>query len=324
MKIFITGCCGFIGFNFANFLAKTNKKTHVVGIDNFSDYYSVSYKKKRLKKLIQNRNFTFYKIDINQNKKLIKLFNKYHFNYVFHFAAQAGVRYSLINPRSYVENNIFGFFNILNLSLKFNVKRLFYASSSSAYGELKKFPLKENYSLKPKNIYGLSKKINEEMVSVLLQKHKTKCIGLRFFTVYGEWGRPDMFMMKYLNATFNKSKVFYLNNYGNHVRDFTYIKDACKILKELLYIKLKHKHLILNICSNRPIKLTDIIKKIDNLTSIKPKIVKRSLQKADILKTHGDNRLVKKITHIKKYTDISEGIKQTVKWFIKNKNKIIF
>ena len=262
MKIFITGCCGFIGFNFANFLAKTNKKTHVVGIDNFSDYYSVSYKKKRLKKLIQNRNFTFYKIDINQNKKLIKLFNKYHFNYVFHFAAQAGVRYSLINPRSYVENNIFGFFNILNLSLKFNVKRLFYASSSSAYGELKKFPLKENYSLKPKNIYGLCKKINEEMVSVLLQKHKTKCIGLRFFTVYGEWGRPDMFMMKYLNATFNKSKVFYLNNYGNHVRDFTYIKDACKILKELLYIKLKHKHLILNICSNRPIKLTDIIKKL--------------------------------------------------------------
>ena len=98
MKIFITGCCGFIGFNFANFLAKTNKKIRVVGIDNFSDYYSVSYKKKRLKELVQNRNFKFYKIDINQNKKLIKLYKKYHFNYVFHFAAQAGVRYSLINP----------------------------------------------------------------------------------------------------------------------------------------------------------------------------------------------------------------------------------
>ena len=324
MKIFITGCCGFIGFNFANFLAKTNKKTHVVGIDNFSDYYSVSYKKKRLKKLIQNRNFTFYKIDINQNKKLIKLFNKYHFNYVFHFAAQAGVRYSLINPRSYVENNIFGFFNILNLSLKFNVKRLFYASSSSAYGELKKFPLKENYSLKPKNIYGLSKKINEEMVNVLLQKHKTKCIGLRFFTVYGEWGRPDMFMIKYLNATYNKSKVFYLNNYGNHFRDFTYINDVCKILKRLLYSKLKTKHLIINICSNKPLKLTNIIKKINELTLKKPKIIKRSLQKADIIKTHGDNNLVKKISGIKKFTDISVGLKNTVEWFVKNKGQINF
>ena len=130
MIILVTGCCGFIGFNFTNFIAKTNKKFRVVGIDNFSDYYSVSYKKKRLKELVKNRNFKFYKIDINQNKKLIKLYKKYHFNYVFHFAAQAGVRYSLINPRSYVENNISGFFNVLSLSIKFKVKRLFYWRNS--------------------------------------------------------------------------------------------------------------------------------------------------------------------------------------------------
>ena len=256
MKILITGCCGFIGFNFANFLTNTNKKIRVVGIDNFSDYYSVNYKKKRLKELVQNRNFTFYTVDINQNKKLIKLYKKYHFNYVFHFAAQAGVRYSLINPGTYIKNNISGFFNVLNLTIQFKVKRLFYASSSSAYGELNKFPLKENYDLRPKNIYGLSKKMNEEMVSVLLQKNKTQCIGLRFFTVYGEWGRPDMFIMKYLNATYNKSRVFYLNNYGNHFRDFTYINDVCNILKKLIYSKLKYKHLIINICSNKPLKLT--------------------------------------------------------------------
>ena len=162
------------------------------------------------------------------------------------------------------------------------------------------------------------------MVNILLQKNKIKCIGLRFFTVYGEWGRPDMFMIKYLNATYNKSKVFYLNNYGNHFRDFTYINDVCKILKKLIYSRLKYKHLIINICSNKSLKLTKITKKIDDLTLHKPKIKKRSLQKADILKTHGDNSLVKKITGIKEYTDISEGIKQTVKWFIKNKNKIIF
>ena len=324
MIILITGCCGFIGFNFANFLAKTNKKICVIGIDNFSDYYSVSYKKKRLKELVKNRNFKFYKVDINQNKKLVNLYKKYHFNYVFHFAAQAGVRYSLINPKSYVENNIYGFFNVLNLSIKFKVERLFYASSSSVYGEINKFPLKENYNLKPKNIYGLSKKINEEMVNALLQKNKTKFIGLRFFTVYGEWGRPDMFMMKYLNATYNKSKVFYLNNYGNHFRDFTYINDVCKILKKLIYSKLKYKHLIINICSNKPLKLTMIIKKIDNLTLKGPKIKKRSLQKADILKTHGDNSLVKKITGVKKFTDISVGLKNTVEWFIRNKTTIKF
>ena len=324
MKIFITGCCGFIGFNFAIFLAKSNKKIRVVGVDNLNDYYSADLKRKRLKKLNKNKNFIFYKIDINQYEKLKKLYKKYLFNYVFHFAAQAGVRYSLINPKTYIENNIYGFFNVLNLSLEFNIKRLFYSSSSSAYGELNKFPLKENYSLKPKNIYGLSKKINEEMVNVLLQKNKTKCIGLRFFTVYGEWGRPDMLMMKYLNATYNKSKVFYLNNYGNHFRDFTYITDVCNILKKLIYSKLKYKHLIINICSNKPLKLTKIIKEIDNLTLNKPTIKKRSLQKADILKTHGDNSLVKNITGIKKFTNISIGLKNTVEWYIKNKDTINF
>ena len=133
-----------------------------------------------------------------------------------------------------------------------------------------------------------------------------------------------MFMIKYLNATFNKSKVFHLNNYGNHFRDFTYIKDVCIILNKLIYSKIKNKHLIINICSNNPLKLTDIIKKINNLTSNKAKITKRSLQKADIIKTHGDNSLVKKITGIIKFTDISIGLKNTVKWFIVNKGKIKF
>ena len=165
--------------------------------------------------------------------------------------------------------------------------------------------------------------INEKIAELYQKNYKINFIGLRFFTIYGEWGRPDMFISKLFKSHMTKD-IFYLNNYGNHVRDFTYIKDACKILKELLYIKLKHKHLILNICSNKPIKLTNIIKKIDDLTLNKPRIKKRSLQKADILKTHGDNSLVKKITGIKEYTDISEGIEQTVKWFIKNKNRIIF
>jgi len=323
MKILITGSCGFIGFNFANFLLQ-DKKNQIIGIDNLNNYYSVKLKKDRLRILKKKKNFFFYNFDIKNLSSIDKIFKKKKIDVVFNFAAQAGVRYSLKNPRSYIENNISGFYNIVELSIKYKIKKLFYASSSSVYGDDKRYPLSEKNQIKPKNIYGLSKKINEEIVDVLPKNNITKFVGLRFFTVYGEWGRPDMFMIKYLNATFNKSKVFYLNNYGNHVRDFTYIKDVCKILKELLYIKLKHKHLILNICSNKPIKLTNIIKKIDDLTLNKPRIKKRSLQKADILKTHGDNSLVKKITGIKEYTDISEGIEQTVKWFIKNKNKIIF
>ena len=324
MKILITGCCGFIGFNFTNFLARSNKKIKIIGIDNINNYYSIDLKKKRLKELFKNRNFKFYKIDITELEKLKKLYKKHFFNYVFNFAAQAGVRYSLINPKSYIKNNILGFFNIINLSLEYKVKKLFYASSSSVYGEINKFPLKENYILRPKNVYGLSKKINEEMVDVLQLNNKTQFVGLRFFTIYGEWGRPDMFMIKYLNAIYDKSKVFYLNNYGNHHRDFTYIKDVCKILKKLIYLNLKKKHLIINICSNKPLKLTNIIKKINDLTLNKPKIIKRSLQKADIIKTHGDNNLVKKISGIKKFTDISIGLRNTVEWFVKNKDKINF
>ena len=125
MKIFITGCCGFIGFNFANFLAKSNKKIRIIGIDNLNDYYSVNLKRKRLKELNKNKNFIFYKIDINQYEKLKELYKKYLFNYVFHFAAQAGVRYSLINPKAYIESNISGFFNVINLSLSLTLKDCF-------------------------------------------------------------------------------------------------------------------------------------------------------------------------------------------------------
>ena len=137
---------------------------------------------------------------------MINIFKKNKFDYVFNFAAQANVRYSFINPRTYIESNINGFFNILNLSINHKIKKLFYASSSSIYGDSKKFPTKENSSLNPKNIYGLSKKVNEDMADILSSNSTTKCIGLRFFTIYGEWGRPDMFLFKYLESTLYKKK----------------------------------------------------------------------------------------------------------------------
>ena len=321
MKILITGCCGFIGFNFSNYLCKKNKKFKIIGIDNLNNYYSVKFKKNRLKELKKNKNFSFHKVDLINYKNLKNLFIKNKFDCVLNLAAQPGVRYSLINPNSYVKNNISGFYNLFDLSSNYNVKKFLYASSSSVYGDAKKFPLKEKNILNPKNIYGYSKKINEELVGLQSNKSKMKTIGLRFFTIYGEWGRPDMMMLKYLAAQLN-SKKFYLNNFGKHVRDFTYIKDVNEILFKLIKKNIKNKNIIFNICSNNPIKITKVLNLIDKFTDKKAKIIKREFQSADVYKTHGDNSLIKKTVKFKKFTKIEKGIINTVNWF-KNNKKII-
>ena len=318
MKILITGAAGLIGFNLVNFLL--NKSNHkITGIDNLNDYYSVILKKKRLSVLKKSKKFNFLKIDINKKKNVESLFRTHKFDIVFNLAAQAGVRYSIDNPAAFVDNNISGFYNILDASIKFKVKKLLYASSSSVYGDSTNFPLKEDQKVAPKNIYGLSKKINEEISQVMSLYNDIQLIGLRFFTVYGEWGRPDMFMMKYLKSSFYKNNKFYLNNFGKHVRDWTYVDDICQILNLLIKVKPKKKHVVYNICSNKPVKLMSIISKIDVLTKKKAKITKRILQKGDIYKTHGSNSLIKKITKFKNFTNIDTGLKNTVNWYIKNK-----
>ena len=245
-------------------------------------------------------------------------------DYVFNFAAQAGVRYSIRHPRKYIDTNIKGFFNIIECVKKFKVKRLFYASSSSVYGENNNFPLHEKEKIMPKNIYALSKKINEEISFIYENFYNVKSIGLRFFTVYGEWGRPDMMVIKYVNSYFRK-KHFELFNYGNHHRDFTYIGDVVKIL-EILLIKQKklRAHEILNICSNKPLNLKKVISFMKQ-KGISPNIKKKILQKADILKTHGNNKRVLKITKFKKFSNWKPCIESTIKWcseFYKNKRKI--
>ena len=313
MKILITGSAGFIGFNFSRFLL-TNTNFKITGIDNFNDYYDVNLKKKRNKILLKFNNYKFKKIDICNNKNLNKIFKKEKFDFVFHFAAQAGVRYSIKNPRKYINSNYLGFFNILENSNFYKIKRLFYASSSSIYGENSKFPLKEKYQTNPKNIYGLSKKSNEELCEFYNRYYGLKSVGLRFFTVYGEWGRPDMMMIKYISAFFSNKK-FILNNFGNHVRDFTYVDDVVKILLLLLKNNKKIKNFeVLNVCSNNPVKLSKIIR-IMKINKITPKIKKTSLQMADIIKTHGDNKKILKITKFKKFSPIEVSIKKTIMWY---------
>ena len=226
-NILVTGAAGFIGYSLCKKLLE-NKNYLITGLDNLNSYYSVKLKKERLKNLKNMKNFQFFKLDLLEKEKLNNLFKKKKFELVYNFAAQAGVRYSYENPESYCNSNIIGFNNILKLVKKFKIKQFFFASSSSIYGDIGPFPKKENSKLNTLNIYSLSKLANEITAKSFSSKMKTQITGLRFFSIYGEWGRPDMLILKYLLAA-KKKNSFELLNYGNHYRDFTYIDDAVKI-----------------------------------------------------------------------------------------------
>ena len=317
MKILITGSAGFIGYNFSKYLLD-NANYKIIGIDNINNYYSTKIKKKRLKELKKYKKFKFYKIDIKNKEKLKKGFSS-KINAVFHFAAQAGVRYSLINPRSYIESNTLGFFNMIEMVKEKKINKFFYASSSSVYGDSNKFPLKETHNINPKNIYGLTKKNNEEIAEIFLKNSSIKCIGLRFFTVFGEWGRPDMFMMKLFKA-FKEKKFFYLNNFGNHSRDFTYIEDVVKILILLINKNIKG-HQVFNICSNKPQNILNIVKEFNKKNKTKIKLIK--MHKADVLDTHGDNKKIKKVLKIKKFSSFNNNFYKVLKWYKDNNINLI-
>jgi len=319
MKFLITGVAGFIGFSLSKELLK--KKNTVYGIDNLDNYYSTTLKKKRIEILKKNKNFNFLKIDITNKNLLKKNIKSKKFDFVFHFAAQPGVRYSFVNPQKYLNVNINGFINLLNIIKNKKVKKFFYASSSSVYGDTNKFPVDENQKLTPKNPYGISKVINEELASIYSLNSNTQFIGLRFFTIYGELGRPDMFIIKFIKKAF-LNKKFELNNSGEHYRDFTYIKDVIKILNKLLNGNFKFKNDVFNICTSRPIYIKALCNKLKRELSFK-KVVSIKLNKADVLKTHGNNKKLLKLIGPIKFTKIDYGIKKILDWSKNNKNLII-
>ena len=316
MRILITGVAGFIGYSLANEMLK-NKKNIVFGIDNFSKYSGRDIKKLRVNILKKFINFRFQRIDINYVSKIENFFKKNYFDIVIHLAAEVGVRYSIMRPDKYIKTNINGFFNIVEC-LKYNEpKKFLFASSSSVYGDCKSFPLKETQNLYPKNVYALSKKNNEEIANIYSKKYKTKFIGLRFFTVFGELGRPDMFFFKLLLAAF-KNKKLSVNNFGNHYRDFTYIKDVINILKKLLSVKLTKKYQVLNICSSRPIYLKKFIR-ISERFSKKIDILNVPAHPADVYKTHGSNKKLLGLIKNIKFTRLENAIKKSVISYKKNK-----
>ena len=304
-NVLVTGSAGFIGFHYSKFLL--DKNFNVIGIDNINNYYDKKIKYDRLKILKKFNNFKFFKIDISNHKKLNKLVRKYKIQIIVHLAAQAGVRFSISNPKSYISNNINGFLNILEVSKKNKIKHLVYASSSSIYGMNKKIPFSEKHSAShPISIYAASKRSNELMAHVYSSLFNLPTTGLRFFTVYGPWGRPDMSLFKFIHLNSQNKKID-LYNYGNHTRDFTYIDDVVNIVFKLMNNipkKLASKKLseyeskvpwrIYNVSSSRPQKLKLFINEIESQLGKKFRYNKLPLQKGDVEKTSGSMSLTVK------------------------------
>ena len=315
MKILITGAAGFIGYHLANKLASVSDN-EVVGIDNINSYYDTNLKKERLK-LLKFKNIDCFKVDIFNKKKLENIFKDFRPDHVYHLAAQAGVRFSIENPYQYIESNLVGFFNILECCKLYNSKKLFFASSSSIYGRNLNDKFKENdFSDYPLNLYAASKKSNELMAYSYSNLFKLKCIGLRFFTVYGPFGRPDMMYFKFTKNII-ENKHIELFNSGNHTRDFTYIDDVIKCIVKIINKPPKSKipYEIYNISGNSPKKLSHFIKIIEK--NIKFNLIKNylPLQTGDVKTTNGDNKKLKRKIKTGKFTSIEIGISKFTKWY---------
>ena len=314
-KILINGCAGFIGFHLSNKLIN-EKKYEVFGLDNLNNYYDINLKKKRLSILIKSNKFKFYKLDLKYLKKLQNIFKKNNFDYVINLAAQAGVRYSITNPDTYFNSNILGFYNILNLCKDYKIKHLIFASTSSVYGDAKKFPLSEQDNTdKPKSFYSASKKINEVMAYSFSSMHNLKTTGLRFFTVYGTFGRPDMALFKFSNAIRNNRK-FELFNDGDHFRDFTHVNDVTNSILKLIKTKNRDEvpFKILNICRASTVNLKYVVKLIEKFYNKNAQYKSLPMQKGDVRKTLGSNTKLFKITKMKPSVKFEDGLKEFLNW----------
>ena len=319
-KILITGSAGFIGMHTS--LKFLEAGYYVLGIDNLNSYYDKNLKLKRLQLLKHYKKFKFIKLDISKIDKLKKAFKHFKPHYVINLAAQAGVRYSKTNPLEYTKSNLVGFSNILECSKIFKIKHLIVASSSSVYGDSKKFPLNEDEKLNtPLSFYAATKLSNELMAHSFSNIHKLPITVLRFFTVYGPWGRPDMSLFLFTDSIKNNKKIKLFNK-GNMVRDFTYIDDAVSpILKLIKKIPKKKKNLsssipfrILNIGRNNPVKLKNYIKEIEKNLKKTAKKIKLPMQDGEMKYTHADLSKINQLIAFKPKTKISDGIKKFINW----------
>ena len=317
MKYLVTGAAGFIGFHVCKKLISSGHI--IIGLDNINSYYDIDLKKKRLKKL-KHKNFKFYKIDLINKKKISNLLKKENITHVIHLAAQAGVRKSLNQPLLYIENNILAFTNIIDEAYKNKIKHFIYASSSSVYGLNKKKPSQETDNCNsPASFYGATKITNELIAHNYSHNFGLYTTGLRFFTVYGPWGRPDMALFQFTDSIYNNKKIS-IYNHGNMKRDFTYIDDVVDALfritkKNINNIKENVNYNVYNIGSGKPILLKNFIKILEATIGIKAKKSFIDMQPGDVVNTFASISKIQKKIIFKPKTSIEKGIKEFVNWY---------
>lgn len=334
MKILITGTAGFIGFHLSRAILENDDSIEILGLDNINDYYDINLKFARLKecgfsndieynKIYQSnkyKNYRFIKLNLQDKDNIHSIFKNEKFDIVCNLAAQAGVRYSLLNPQAYIDSNITGFLNILESVREFGIKHLLYASSSSVYGSNTKMPFSTNDRTdNPISLYAASKKSNELMAqsySHLFKDKIAKITGLRFFTVYGPWGRPDMALFDFTKKIL-ENKTISIFNYGEMSRDFTYIDDIVNGILHIIYNKnnIEYNHKIYNIGNSAPVALMDFIEALEKELKIPAQKELLPMQKGDVPSTFADTSEIEKDYNYHPQTPVQKGIAEFVKWY---------
>jgi UDP-glucuronate 4-epimerase len=330
--ILVTGAAGFIGYHLCETLLKQGH--FVIGLDNINNYYEVSLKYARLHQLgiekesasvflknsestVHGSRMKFIRMNLEDRIELPKLFKLYNIDIVCNLAAQAGVRYSIENPEAYIDSNINGFLNILECCRHYNVKRLVYASSSSVYGNTEKIPFEETTNVDlPISLYAATKKSNELMAHTYSHLYKIETIGLRFFTVYGPWGRPDMAMFLFTDAILKNKPIHVFNN-GNLSRDFTYIDDIVEGVVSTLLKDSKNSNLykLYNIGNGKPVQLLDFIESLEKVLEITATKNMLPMQDGDVYQTFASTSKLEHDFEYKPQTKVGDGIYEFVKWY---------
>lgn len=315
--VLVTGCAGFIGFHLCKRLLEEGSV--VVGIDQMNDYYEPQLKWDRLSLLKQRTNFTFVKGSIENKELLESLFQQYPFEVVVHLAAQAGVRYSLTNPDKYIQANLVGFANILESCRNHQIPHLLYASSSSVYGNHTHTPFSESARVdEPVSLYAATKRANELMAYTYSHLYQLPATGMRFFTVYGPWGRPDMALFSFTQAILN-SEAIKVYNFGKMKRDFTYIDDCVESMIRLIIRGPNREgsipYKIYNIGNQHPVSLSDFIEVLEK--QIGKNAIKEyvPLQQGDVLETYANLKELIRDTGYTPLVTIEEGIKKFIDWY---------
>jgi UDP-glucuronate 4-epimerase len=330
MKILLTGAAGFIGMTTA--LRLLARGDEVIGLDNLNDYYDVRLKQDRLKRLTAFENFRFVQLDVQDRAGLEALFAAEKFQRVIHLAAQAGVRYSIQNPHAYIDSNIVGFMNILEGCRHHGVEHLVYASSSSVYGGNTKMPFSEHNGVDhPVSLYAATKKANELMAHTYSHLYRLPCTGLRFFTVYGPWGRPDMALFLFTKAIL-EGRPIDVFNHGNMLRDFTYVDDivegVVRVLDRVAQPDAAYDadvadpatsnapYRVFNIGNNNPVKLTEFIEEIERALGKTAEKRLLPLQDGDVPATYADTDALNAWVGFVPGTSVREGIGRFVAWYL--------